>query len=126
LNYEIFRKSGGPIFIPLSSGNRRDIRVGFTRLGGNFCGNIYDSDYSAKRQLPSVQDIPPLIGALPADQVIVALGSNLVSIENELAAMLIRSPDDWDWFLKNLYPKVVTTANVYAIKACVKRDDLEK
>jgi hypothetical protein len=76
------------------------------------------------RELPSEQKITQLLAELPKDEFIVALGSMPHTMESIPVAMVIRSVDDWHMFIANLFPKIVTTANIYMLKYYIKEEDI--
>jgi hypothetical protein len=88
---------------------------------------VYDSNYSDRGTLPETpEEIDALFQSLQEDEILILLGSNPCSIENELSAMVVRGHEDWEFCISNLYPKLLVRAKLSAARGLIGRQDMKE
>ena len=122
--YDMLSQHPNCIYLQLA-GQPHEITDLLRKLGNN----IYDSGllFDVSSRLPENEyELIKLIGDLPDNEVLVALGSTLGTHGkngSDFCAIVIRTPLDWGFFKDSLAPSIVAKVDIAVLKKYLKETD---
>lgn len=121
------RLGGGSVWLRLPNVSRREVRERIKGLAGRNGQVVYDTDSASSKDLPKTpEEVKQMLTSVGPREVLVLLGSNPFSMENEIAAMVVRGESDWSYARSNLFPKVLVRTEVNNVKWMLNRSDLKQ
>ncbi len=101
--------------------NRRAIRDNFAKNTGGTSQTLYDSDHESRK--PSRDEVEKLFAETKDDEVLILLGSNAYSVENELLAFVVFNAEGWRYLTEEAYvhPKVLKSVAWRAIEFFIEK-----